>query len=211
MEVSIAGPASGLSGIFTLGGSTGGVGLSQPTSSSSTLASDQFPATSQPEPAVRTESQVPSFSSLCAALFNDNINSSVFDLHTDSADLATTVEQYESIACTPFIPARTHPHARSSNWQKDALDSSGYRVERYLIPALKALIMSRSEGETRKERTSDAMPLIVAALQEERHTRIQAEFGFDAARALREDQEDHIVSSNKLAKITPLREARKTR
>ncbi|KAH7828544.1 uncharacterized protein MONOS_4972 [Monocercomonoides exilis] len=88
MEVSTAGPASGLSRIFTLGGSTGDVGLSQPISSSSTLASDQFPLTSQLAPTELTDSQVPSFSSLCAALFNDNINSSVFDLHTDSADLA---------------------------------------------------------------------------------------------------------------------------
>ncbi|KAH7818317.1 uncharacterized protein MONOS_13931 [Monocercomonoides exilis] len=129
----------------------------------------------------------------------------------DSADLTKTIEQYESIACTPFIPARTHPHARSSNWQRDALDSSKHRVERYLIPGGKALIMSRSEGEARKEKISDAMLLFVAALKEARHTRIQAEFGFDAARALREDQEDPLVSSDKLAKITPLLEARKTR
>ncbi|KAH7818838.1 uncharacterized protein MONOS_15658 [Monocercomonoides exilis] len=211
MEVSTAGPASGLSGNFTLGGSTGSVGLSQPTSSSGTLASDQFPATSQPAPADRTESQVLSFSSLCAALFNDKINSSVYDFHTDSADLETTVEQYESFVCTPFIPIITRPHARSSNLQRDALDSSGYRVERYLITALKALILSRSEGEASKEKTIDAMLLIVAALQEARHTRIQADIGYDAVRSLKEDQENSLVSSEILSKITPILEARKTR
>ncbi|KAH7825058.1 uncharacterized protein MONOS_11024 [Monocercomonoides exilis] len=211
MEASTAGPTSGLSGDFSLGGSTGGVGLFQPTSSSSSLTSDQFPATSQPAPADRTESHVPSFSSLCQDKFNDNINSSVFDLHTDSADLAKTVEQLESIAFTPFIPARTHHHARSSNWLRDVLDSSENRVERYLILASKDLIMSRPEGEARKERTSDVMLLIAEALQEESHTRIQAEFGFDAARTLKEDQKDPLVSSDKLAKITPKLEAWKTR
>ncbi|KAH7826311.1 uncharacterized protein MONOS_10092 [Monocercomonoides exilis] len=94
---------------------------------------------------------------------------------------------------------------------KDALNSSGWRVERYLIPAVKALIQTHADAPEKQERLSDAMMLVISGLQEARHSRIQAEYGFTAAKALRVETEDTIVSGEKLSKIKPFREARRAR
>lgn len=151
------------------------------------------------------------FVSLCRGLFRSDTSDSIFDLKIDSSDTADTISFYEPFAFPPFIPSEVHMFSRSSNWIRDALNSSGWRVERCLIPAVKALILTHRDKPERTERLSDAMMLVNDAFQEARHSRIQAEYGFDAARAQRADTEDPTVSGDKLSKIKPILEARRAR
>ncbi|KAH7829598.1 uncharacterized protein MONOS_13 [Monocercomonoides exilis] len=211
IENTATGPASGLGSIFTLSGLTGGVGLSQPTSSSSVPPMQPAQFSSGDTSSDSSPNGKNIFAALCRELFGSETSQSIFDLKIDSPDIADTVSFYESFSYTPFIPSKVHEFARSSNWIKDALNSSGWRVERYLIQAVKALILTHADAPEKQERLYDEMMLVISGLQEARHSRIQAEYGFAAAKVLRVETEDPIVSGKKLSKIKPFLEARRAR
>ncbi|KAH7829111.1 uncharacterized protein MONOS_9956 [Monocercomonoides exilis] len=124
IENTATGPASGLGSIFALSGSTCCVGLSQTTSSGSVPPL-------QPAKSSLGETSSASFPigkdiflTFCRELFGSETSESIFDLKIDSPDSTYTVSFFESFSYPPFIPSKVHEFARSSNWIKDAPNSS---------------------------------------------------------------------------------------
>ncbi|KAH7828119.1 putative Transposon Ty3-G Gag-Pol polyprotein [Monocercomonoides exilis] len=177
IENTATGPASGLGSIFALSGSTGVVGLSQPTSSSSVPPLQPAQSSSGDT----SSDSSPNGKDIFLPRYAENY-------------LADTVSLYESFSYTPFIPSKVHEFAGSSNWITDAPNSRDWRVERNLIQAVKALILTHADAPEKQERLFDAMMLAFLCLQEARHSRIHAEYGFSAAKALRVKTEDPVVS-----------------
>ncbi|KAH7816638.1 uncharacterized protein MONOS_2925 [Monocercomonoides exilis] len=210
IEATNFGPASEPSSIFSAGGSTGSLDLSQSNSTSSSTSPISQTQSSQSH----SESQViPStnkLATLSTELFGEAVSAPIFNFQLDRADVKETRNAYESLSFVPFIPSQTHAHSRSSNWIKDALDSSGWRVEQYLFPALKALILLQDEGDSQLDRLTDAVLMIINTLQEARHSRIQAEYGFKAARVFKDGSEDPHITSDKLEIIKPILEAKRS-
>ncbi|KAH7820306.1 uncharacterized protein MONOS_6280 [Monocercomonoides exilis] len=166
IEASNFGPASEPSSIFSAGGPTGGLDLSQSNSTSSSTS-----------PISQTQSS---------------------QSHSGSQVIPST-NKLATLSTELFGKAVSAP---------DALDSSGWRVEQYLFPAVKALILLQDEGASQRDRLADAVLMIIAALQEARHSRIQAEYGFRAARVLKDGSEDPLITSDKLEIIKPILEAK---
>ncbi|KAH7824068.1 uncharacterized protein MONOS_1695 [Monocercomonoides exilis] len=87
---------------------------------------------------------------------------------------------------TSAASARTHAHSRSRSWFSDALDEGAWKVESRLLPALKAIVLATQNAKQEdKPYLSDALTFLIAALQDARHMRIIAKFGFAAARERR--------------------------
>ncbi|KAH7829935.1 uncharacterized protein MONOS_5989 [Monocercomonoides exilis] len=181
IEATNFGPASEPSSIFSAGGPTGGLDLSQSNSTSSSTSPISRTQSGQSHSGSQVIPSTNKLATLSTELFGEAVSAPVLNFQLDRADVQETKNAYESLSFVPFIPSQTHAHSRSTNLIKDALDSSGWRVEQYLFPALKALILLQDEGASQRDRVADAVLMIIAALQEARHSRIQAEYGFKAA------------------------------
>ncbi|KAH7821155.1 uncharacterized protein MONOS_6361 [Monocercomonoides exilis] len=222
MSTSLEGPASGLSGMFPQSGPTGGMGMaypiSAPTMSTGELHSATFASTSSSSSssssasnamdAIPSEGSTQPLQQAISEIFGDRCVSSVFNYHLNQGDLEQTMREYEPISASPFIPSSTHPHSRSRSWISDALDEGAYNVEMFLIPALKATLLAahNAVGEP-SEHLEESIMFITAALQAARHMRIQAKYGFAAARSLKEDAVDPLLTPEQLERIKPILQA----
>ncbi|KAH7828281.1 uncharacterized protein MONOS_12554 [Monocercomonoides exilis] len=224
MTTLLEGPASGLSGIFPQSGPTGGMGMAPPISIPTTDApGSQFPAMSAMSSTTSTTSTSTSSVGLphsptqplleaAKLYFGENLQSTIFAYRVDQGDLLQTLRDYESFSVPPFLPATTHPHSRSQSWFSDALDEGAYNVESLLMPALKAMLMAtRGTTEEAQQHQEDAMMLSVAALQAARQMRIQARFGFKAAKTLQDEKDDPLLTTEQLERIKPILQARTER
>ncbi|KAH7829005.1 uncharacterized protein MONOS_5217 [Monocercomonoides exilis] len=130
-----------------------------------------------------------------ADFFGSVLSYKIFDIPIDKRDVVETIEFYNSIPLVPFIPSSIRKPEFTAKWASDALDQAGERIEKKLCPTIKALLLARgaAHGEA-KTQIEDALTLVTAALQESRITRVAGRQGFAAARALREEMDDPLLT-----------------
>ncbi|KAH7831038.1 uncharacterized protein MONOS_6868 [Monocercomonoides exilis] len=189
MSTFLEGPAPGLSRIFPQSGPTGDMGAPIPISNPSSAASSLvFPSSSASQLAYDIKMTLDSaptrtLDKACKIQFGVQTSNSVFNFPINASDIDQSTAVYELLSAPPFIPSRTHAHSRSRSWFSDALDEGAWKVESRLLPALKAIVLATQNAKQEdKPYLSDALTFLIAALQEARHMRITAKFGFDAAR-----------------------------
>ncbi|KAH7832124.1 uncharacterized protein MONOS_1650 [Monocercomonoides exilis] len=175
--------------------------ISNPTPTASSFA---FPSSSAPQLAddiAMTPDSTPTrpLDKACKKLFGDQTSNSVFNFPISASDINRSTAEYELLSAPPLISSRTHAHSRSRSWFSGALDEGAWKEESRLLPALKAIVLATQNAKQEdKPYLSDALTFIIAALQDARHMRIIAKFGFAAARLLQEEKEDPLLTGNNL-------------
>ncbi|KAH7822369.1 uncharacterized protein MONOS_12767 [Monocercomonoides exilis] len=142
----------------------------------------------------------PNFKYICFSLFGDKTKDSIFEMHfPEQAGSNSTI--YSNFSAPPFIPEAIHPFQRTSNWCYDTLEQNGFKIEEKLISAIKELIIGKDmvdKGLDPSAVLADSFLMMVEALQEARTQRIQAVYGFRAARTLKEEDGDQLLSKRQL-------------
>ncbi|KAH7826071.1 uncharacterized protein MONOS_17393 [Monocercomonoides exilis] len=142
----------------------------------------------------------PNFKCICFSLFGEKTKDSIFEMHfPEQAGSNSTI--FSNFSAPPFIPEAIHPIQRTSNWCFDALEQNGFKIEEKLISAIKALIIGKDmvdKGLDPSAVLADTFLMMVKALQEARTQRIQAVYGFRAARTLKEEDGDQLLSKRQL-------------
>ncbi|KAH7820723.1 uncharacterized protein MONOS_5356 [Monocercomonoides exilis] len=146
IEATNFGTASEPNSIFSAGVPTGGLDLSQSNSASSLTSPISQAQSSQSHIGPQVIPSANKLATLSTELIGEAVSAPILNFQLDHADVQETRNAY------------------------DALDSSGWRVEQYLCPALKALISLHGEGASQRDRLADAVLMIIAALQESRYS-----------------------------------------
>ncbi|KAH7821001.1 uncharacterized protein MONOS_13121 [Monocercomonoides exilis] len=139
----------------------------------------------QPSPIFSETADSRTVDDLFKSIFGEEPTTSLFDVRISKTiveDIATCYnEQDFSLVLQASPPAAS----RTSFWYRDALDKAGERVEIFLYPAFKALLMSiqikSDEKESREQMIKDVILMVSQALHEARKCRIEGRFGFRAA------------------------------
>ncbi|KAH7823535.1 uncharacterized protein MONOS_11635 [Monocercomonoides exilis] len=118
--------------IFSAVRPSGGLDLSQSNSTSSSTSPISQTQSNQSHNVSQVIPSTNKLATLSAELFGEAESAPIFNFPSNRSDVQETRNACESLSFVPFIPSQTHAHSRSSNWKKDALDSSGWRMEQYL-------------------------------------------------------------------------------
>ncbi|KAH7832297.1 uncharacterized protein MONOS_8465 [Monocercomonoides exilis] len=168
--------------------------ISGPTSSQ--CSSSQMPTVSsnifshaeeelQPSPILSEATDSRSIDDLFKSIFGVEPTTSLFDLRMPKTMLEDIATCYNEQDFSPVLHASPPASSRTSFWYRDALDRAGERVEKFLYPTFKALLMAlqvkSEEAESHERMIKDAILMVSQALHEARKCRIEGRFGFRAA------------------------------
>ncbi|KAH7823998.1 uncharacterized protein MONOS_7959 [Monocercomonoides exilis] len=168
--------------------------ISGPTSSQ--CSSSQIPTASsnifshaelelQPSPISSEVADSRTVDDLFKSIFGVEPTTSLFDLRMPKTMLEDIAFYYNEQDFSPVLQASPPAASRTSFWYRDALDRAGERVEKFLYPTFKALLMAlqvkSDEAESHERMIKDAILMVCQALHEARKCRIEGRFGFRTA------------------------------